>query len=259
MYEHVRFVLARTQRAGNLGATCRAMRNFGFSDLVLAAPHCSPDDPEAIAFAARARPMLQQLRVVPDIETALRGCVLSLATSGKGGLYRRAAAVSPLEAAQLARDVCAHGPVAVVFGPEDRGLLVDELLRFDRVIEIPTNPEYPALNLAAAATIIAYQFSEALRAGRQSPLAPSAAPLASAEKKARLFAELFQSLELIRFFRRQQRDNHLQFALRHLLGRAQLTDQEADILLGMAHQIAWAVRRQPPPPEATDPPPQESS
>ena len=53
-------------------------------------------------------------------------------------------------AAASGSGAAAGGSVSLVFGPEDRGLLRDELLAFDRIVEIPTDPAYPAMNLAAA-------------------------------------------------------------------------------------------------------------
>lgn len=237
MLERVRVVLVRPIRPGNVGAVCRIMTNMGLRDLWLVAPVCDRFDEQAVGFAARARPLLEAARVVPDIASALEGCVLTLATSGKGGLYRRHAGVSPAEAAALALDAAAAGPVAIAFGPEDRGLLLEELLHFDRVVEIPADAAYPVLNLAAAVTVMCYELRRTWL-GRQGPPAP-AAPRARDQQKRVLFEKLFAALETIGFFRNQQFEAHLPLALRHLLGRADLTVNEADILIGMARQIQW--------------------
>ncbi len=241
MLEHIRIVLVRTIRPGNLGAVCRIMTNMGLRELVLVAPACDRHDEQAVGFAARARPLLEAARVVPDIPSALEGCVLTLATTGKGGMYRRHAALAPPQAAVEALDATAAGPVALAFGPEDRGLLLEELLHFDRVVEIPADAAYPVLNLAAAVTVMCYELRRTWL--ERQPAPPPTRPRARDEQKRVLFERLFAALETIGFFRHQQFEAHLPLALRHLFGRVDLTANEADILIGMARQIEWYARR----------------
>jgi tRNA/rRNA methyltransferase len=241
MLERIRIVLVRPIRPGNVGAVCRVMTNMGLRELVLVAPACDRLDEQAVGFAARARPLLEAARVVPDIATALEGCVLTLASSGKGGLYRRHAAIAPAQAAAAALDAAAAGPVALVFGPEDRGLLLEELLHFDRVVEIPADAAYPVLNLAAAAAVMCYELRRTWLERREEP--SRARPWAREEQKRVLFEKLFAALETIGFFRNQQYEAHLPLALRHLLGRMDLSVNEADILIGMARQIQWYAER----------------
>lgn len=250
MLEHIRIVLVRPIRPGNVGAVCRIMTNMGLRELVLVAPACDRFDEQAIGFAARARPLLEAARVVPDIPSALDGCVLTLATSGKGGMYRRPVAIAPPQAAADALDATAAGPVALAFGPEDRGLLLEELLHFDRVVAIPSDPTYSVLNLAAAVTVMCYELRRTWL--ERQPAPPPARPRAHDEQKRILFERLFAALETIGFFHNQQFEAHLPLALRHLFGRLDLSVNEADILIGMARQIEWYARhcgpRSEPPP-----------
>lgn len=246
MLSHVRVVLVRSIRSGNVGAIARAMLNMGLSDLVLVAPACDPLDEQALGFAARAKDLLRSARIVATLPEALADCVLAFATSSKGGLYRRQAGMSPAQAAELAVATAASGRVAIAFGPEDRGLLESELLPFDRVIEIPANPQYRALNLAAAGVVVCYELRQAwLRADGATTGAP-VEPLASGQRKEILFGKLFDALERIGFFRGQQSPEHLRLALRRILGRCALTVNEADILIGMARQIRWYCDHHPP-------------
>lgn len=242
----VRIVLVEPRGSANVGAVCRAMANFGLSDLVLVSPQCDWLDEHARAYAVRARPILDAARSVPDIATALEGCIQSVATTAKLGLYRRQAALSAREAGPLILELAAGGPVAIAFGPEDRGLLTSELLQFDRVLTIPTNEGYPALNLAAAVTVVAYELHLAalVRAGLPAlPMNVNREPARDDQKRI-MFERLFDSLDRIGFFFGQNPD-HLRYALRHLLGRVDLTVNEADILIGLARQIGWYVDNHP--------------
>jgi TrmH family RNA methyltransferase len=246
MLDRVRIVLVRPIRPGNLGAVCRAMVNMGLSELVLVSPECARDDEQARGFAARAKPLLERARTVDSVAAALDGCVRTFATSAKGGMYRRQAGVTAAAGAALALDAVSAGRVAIAFGPEDRGLVMRELLEFDRVIEIPADPEYPVLNLAAAATVMCYELRQEFlrRAGGVRP-ALNGEPPASDERKRALYAKLFAALDEIGFFGGQQNPDHLKFALRRIFGRVDLTVNEVDILIGMTQQIRWYVERHP--------------
>lgn len=246
MLKAIRIVLVEPRGSANVGAVCRAMANFGLADLVLVNPQCDWLDEHGRAYAVRARPILDAARRVPDIATALAGCIQSVATTAKLGLYRRQAALSAREAAPLLVETAADGPVAIAFGPEDRGLLTAELLQFDRVLTIPTDAGYPALNLAAAVTIVAYELHLAATARAGLPELPMNVnrDRARDDQKRIMFDKLFDSLDRIGFFFGQNPD-HLRYALRHLLGRVDLTVHEADILIGLARQIGWYVDNHP--------------
>src|SRR5919202_452287 len=125
-----RVVLVRTEVAGNLGAAARVMRNFGASELVLVAP-------------------------VAD-------CVLVAATSARAaGLFRRQSVGTPEEVMPRVVEAMASGPVALVFGPESSGLTNEEVTRCHHLIHVPTDPTYPALNLAQAVAICTYELRRA--------------------------------------------------------------------------------------------------
>ena len=70
-----RFVLVGTSHAGNVGATARAMKVMGFSELVLVAPRF-PDvlaQEETVAMASGAADVLVRARIVRTLDEALEG------------------------------------------------------------------------------------------------------------------------------------------------------------------------------------------
>ncbi len=234
--DQVRIVLVRTQGPLNLGAACRAMANMGLSQLVLVAPDCDPADEQARAFAMRGKHLLTRARIVPTIEEALDGCVLTYAATGKKGAQRDQAAESSRAAARRVTQVAAGGPVAIAFGPEDRGLLKHEVLCFDRVLEIEAAGSYPVLNLAAAVLVVCYDLHGASRGPTVSDGPPDPA---RDEQKRVLYEKLFDALDRIGFFSRQQTSEHLRFALRRIFGRVEMSVRELDVLIGVASQLHW--------------------
>jgi tRNA/rRNA methyltransferase len=235
--EHCRVVLVRPRIAANLGATARVMRNMGLRDLVLVAPECDPLDPRALLLATHGEPILHQARIVEDFGAAVADCALVAGTSARtGGIFRRQSVGSPAEIVPTLLDALAAGPVALVFGPEPSGLTNEEVTRCHYLIHIPTDPGYPALNLAQAVAICLYE----LRSGwlqDEMPL-PDPAPATPFEAQEQMFRRLRTALEEIHFLYGPKADP-LMHALRHLLGRARLTPMEVDLLNGLARQLRW--------------------
>src|SRR5262249_26384376 len=149
--ENCRVVLVRPRIAANLGATARAMRNFGLNQLVLVAPEADPADRRARRLSTHGEAILEQAGIAQDFDTAVADCGLVVGTSARtGGLFRRQSMGGPDEILPHLADALDSGPAALVFGPEPSGLTNEEVSRCNFLIHLPTDPTYPALNLAQA-------------------------------------------------------------------------------------------------------------
>jgi TrmH family RNA methyltransferase len=166
----VRIVLVSPRNPLNIGAVARAMANFGFSDLAVVAPH------EPILHGARsavgAPDLLANAQIFSTLAEAIANCTLVL---GTGTLtYRRPEQpivslpdLPPLILAELARKHAsrtpAHAaqpsPIALVFGSEKHGLTSEDLCRCHRLIEIPTDPRQPSMNLGQAVAVCLYEIA----------------------------------------------------------------------------------------------------
>lgn len=233
-----RVVLVRPHIAANLGATARAMRNFGASDLVLVDPVADPTDREARRLSTHGEEILERCRIVADLGEAVADCVLVAATSARGGGLMRRAVGTPEEVMPLLVEDMATGPVALVFGPEPSGLENVEVTRCHHLIHIPTDTTYPALNLAQSVVVCLYELRRAWLRHTAPPAPPPAiAPHADQE---RMFQALRGALEGVHFLWNDKADS-LMHALRHLICRARPSPMEVDLLFGLARQLRWYV------------------
>jgi tRNA/rRNA methyltransferase len=231
----LRVVLVRPQIAANIGATARVMRNMGQADLVLVAPEADPLDANARQLSTHGESILHAARIVADLPTAVADCVRIAATSAKveGRIRTQSQALPGEVLPRLVADL-AHGPVALVFGPERDGLLTAEIALCHHLIHIPTDDGYPALNLAQSVAICLYEYRLA-RLDARTAKTPEPVPYALQE---RMFAALRDGLERVGFLY-DERADAVWHVLRHLLARAGPTEQEAKILLGLARQLRW--------------------
>jgi tRNA/rRNA methyltransferase len=242
-----RVVLIRPRIAANIGATARAMRNLGLSRLVLVAPEADVADPRGRLLATHAEDILDQARIVADFGAAVADCVLVAGTSARtGGLFRRQSVGLPETVLPRLLEALQDGPAALVFGPESSGLTDAEVTRCHYLIHLPTDPAHPALNLAQAVAICLYELRRLWLATAAADGMPDARPQTAAPfaMQEHMLLRLREALEAIHFLYGGKADA-LMHGLRHLLGRAQPSEMEVKLLLGLARQLRWVTGNEP--------------
>jgi TrmH family RNA methyltransferase len=225
----IRIVLVDPNHPGNIGAAARAMKNMGLKELHLVRPNLFPSD-EATARAAGADDVLQAAWVHEEFESAIADCGLVVGTSSRQR-YLPWDLVEPRECAPQIVQAAQIGNVAVVFGSERFGMTNEELARCNLLVTIPTQSEYASLNLAMAVQVLAYEISLAMRPGAPPP-PPREVPFATAAEMTRLYKHIEDVLELIEF-RDRTGGGYLMARIRRLFNRAQLDQNEMNILRGI--------------------------
>lgn len=224
----VRVVLSHTSHPGNIGATARAMKNMGLTELYLVNPKSYPDA-EATARASGAVDLLERAHVVSSLEEALVGTTIAAALTsrrrelGPELLDARAGAVALTQEAR-------ESDVALVFGNETNGLSIDEVRLCNLLVTIPTNPHYSSLNLAQAVQVLTYECRMAVNQSLDN--VAEHYPLAGFEDVERFYADLESTLVEIGFLN-PRHPKRLMPRLKRLFGRKQLEKEEVDILRGL--------------------------
>lgn len=231
--DRIRIVLVNPLYGGNVGSVCRAMANAGLSDLVLVAPP-GLDMEEARKMAVSAGNILDARRETATLAEAVADCGLVMGATARVGLYRQHAA-TPRELAPRALEAAELGPVALVFGREDKGLSNDEIALCTQLIRIPTHPGYLSLNLAQAVMICAYELFTASGLF-EAPVEKSAE--APGDLRERLFAIWRETLLDIGFMDQDKAD-HMMLGLRRVWSRGKMTVDDVNILMGIARQMRW--------------------
>jgi tRNA (cytidine32/uridine32-2'-O)-methyltransferase len=226
---NIRIVLVEPSHPGNIGAAARAMKNMGLESLVLVRPRQFPHA-EATARASGAESVLAQTSVVDTLAQATADCGFIAATTSRVR-DQNFRVLDVREAALRIVQEATSGPVAVLFGAERTGLRNEDLEPSHALIRIPVSDAYPSLNLAMAVQIVAYELLRA--SGVQASAPPRSAPLASPEEMERLYRHLEEVLEQIDFRDRTQSGTHLMSRIRRFLQRAELDQNEANILRGV--------------------------
>jgi TrmH family RNA methyltransferase len=224
----IRIVLVDTSHPGNIGAVARAMKNMALGELVLVRPKVFPHA-DATARASGADDVLARARVVGTVAEALDGCGFVTATTSRDR-DQNFRVLDVRDAAARILDESRRAPAAILFGAERTGLTNEDLQAAHALMRIPANSEYLSLNLAMAVQIVAYEVYRAQAAPLQQPARD--VPMASPADMERLYEHLAQVMEEVDFRDRTQSGTHLMGRIHSFLQRAELDQNEVNILRG---------------------------
>ena len=233
-------VLHRPRDLVNIASVIRIMKNFALRDLRLVAP-AEYDAFRVEGIAHKTGDVLKRVVVFDALDQALADCHHVVGFTARQRSAKRNAQ-RPREAAGEVLAVSEATLVALVFGPEDKGLTNDELDRCHRIVTIPTSADYASLNLAQAVAVMAY---ELFLARGTPPLKPPrrAAEPATQEQLERLFADAHQALEAIDFFKTRNPEPVMR-TVREILHRTPLDAREVELARAMCIEAAKRVRRE---------------
>ncbi|MFN2572454.1 MAG: RNA methyltransferase [Gemmatimonadales bacterium] len=228
-------VLHEPQDLVNIAHVVRGMKNFGLRDLRLV----SPREYEAYrveGIAHQTQDVLARVRTYPALEDAFADCVHVVGFTARGRTAKRNLQRPRVAAAEIAA-LAESGPVALLFGREDKGLSNEALDRCHRIVTIPSDPAYSSLNLGHAVIIMLYELALARGAEAQPFKAPRrASEPAIAEEVERLFADVARALHAIDFFKTRNADGVMR-TMREIAHRAPLDAREVKLLRAIAIEV----------------------
>ncbi len=227
----LRIVLVEPLEAGNVGAVARAMKNFGFDDLVIVGEH-PPLLPVAGWWASGADGLLERARFASTLQEAVGDAHLTVATTSMRG-RTTPADFTPFGLADEFSSLHDGQTLALVFGREDSGLTREELVLCQRSAAIPTSEQFPTMNLAQAVCVFCFALSMIERSAPSRQLAPAA-----------LLERMHERLEALLLetgFLHANNPDRIYDDIRAIFGRAGLDEREVTIMLGIVHQLEWAL------------------
>ncbi|MDF3918989.1 RNA methyltransferase [Salinicola salarius] len=235
MLNRIRIVLVQTYHPGNIGASARAMKTMGLSDLVLVAPRQFPDE-EATRLAAGATDLLDDCRVVDSLSEAIGDCVQVIGASARLRSLPLPCYHAPNRMAAELWQRLPEGPVAIVFGRERYGLTNEEISHCTHQLNIPANPDYGVLNLPQAVQIVAYETFRQSRTEEAAQHPPRAnGPYPTVEQLEYFYDHLHRALDSAGFL--TQPHAKTEAHLRALFARAEPSRKELSILRGVLNAL----------------------
>lgn len=227
-----RVILVEPLYSGNVGSAARVMKNFGFSELVLMSP-CELDM-KARVMAVHAYEIIENARIEFSLRDAVKGSNIVVGMTGNPGKtdnkHMRLPALTPRRLKEKLTG--AGGVISLVFGREDRGLENEELEMCDIIVNIPTSPEYPSMNLSHAVSVVLYELSD---------VCGGTIYLADHSDIELLYEHLDEVLDDVEY--KEHKEDKTKLMLRRILGRAELTGREVQTLRGVLRRIQWKLNK----------------
>ena len=237
------FVLVRPQMGENMGASARAMLNFGLTHMRVVAPRDGWPNERAVALASGAGRVLDQARLSETTADAVGDCTMVFATTARDRDLTKPV-YSPEAAMAEARARGLRGErVAILFGPERTGLENDDVARADAIVSVPTNPAFASLNLAQCVLLMGYEWRRATDAPAPVEVAMAGTQWASHAERDALVAHYEERLAAAGFFFPEGKAAAMKVNLRNLWSRLPLTRADVQIFHGMMRQmVRWKER-----------------
>ena len=230
--ENIAIVLHKPHVPENIGSAARAMKNMGIGKLVVVG--ASELDLTRILRVAthEARDVVHGMEIHEDLREALSPYHYIIGTTARTGSHRQTVS-NPRFLAKELIPISRNNRIAILFGPEDRGLANSELKYCDGLVTIPT-ADFSSLNLAQAVMVLAY---EIFQASLEEP--KSFVPrLATKNELENMYDHLRVTLAKINFIN-PQNPEYWMGGVRRFFSRMGLRAREVKIIRGICRQIDW--------------------
>jgi TrmH family RNA methyltransferase len=233
---NLRVVLVSPRNPLNIGATARAIFNFGFSRLRVVNPY-------EVAFrearsAIGARDILESAEEFSSVADAVADCALVVGTTSIGHRGLEHTLHRLQEGAPLIRGQLQSSPVALLFGSEKFGLGNDDMSHCHWLMRIATADREHSMNLGQAVAVCLYELS---RNDLDPPGSPARtrkhATAAHTEQITRLLLDVLRRSGYIHPETAASAENKT----RRLVRRLELSARDAPVVMGMLRQILWKI------------------
>jgi tRNA/rRNA methyltransferase len=268
-FDHITIVLHQPRFAENIGASARAAWNMGFSHLVVVNPEDTDWERMSKLSTHAARGLLERMTIYPTLAEALAPFQYIVATTARLGGQRKEI-IDPTQAARKIHSLGRQNRIALLFGPENRGLNNEELRFCHSTVHIPTVAA-SSLNLAQAVLILCYEILLTHRDGEvrseelgvRSQESPNPAfsspvirhpslkfsnselrtpnsehPLATSFELEGMYHHLSEVLQLMDFLDEQNPELWM-MSLRRFFSRIGLYSNEVRMIRGVCRQLRW--------------------
>ena len=228
-------VLVSTRNPLNIGASARAMANFGFSRLCVVNPY-------DVAFrearsAVGAAGLLRKAEEFPSVAEAVAECRLVIGTTSVGHRELQHPIRRLEYGARLMQRALPETPVALLFGSEKFGLSNEDLSHCHWLMRVPTVGQDLSMNLGQAVALCLYELARDPKAALATPQKIHSASARELEQITAMLLDVLNRSGYVNPVTAASTDEKV----RRLVRRLEVPGRDAKVLLGMLRQILWKL------------------
>jgi tRNA/rRNA methyltransferase len=228
-------VLCKPEESRNIGSVCRAMKTMSCYELRIVGNKQRYSDSQVRTLSVHAADIWDSAvfyePTTDGLKEAIADCTVSAGTTRRMGQKRKSWGMTPEQFAANAKS-SNSGKLALVFGNERTGLTDEELNCCSVAVNIPSNDEFPSLNLSHAVQIMTYTLYRAFDGHPRGyePIIQS--------RLSELVYSISGHIERIGLFPTAGKDNNSRF-LEGILARAAMSEGEAQRLEQLFKKISY--------------------
>ena len=227
--KNISIVLVKPQIGENIGATARAMKNFGLSNLHIVSPKEKWPNKKAMYTSVKAIDVINNAKIYKKTEDVLSKNDIVFATSARIRNINKK--IFTLEEA-IKKIKVSKRKIAILFGPENAGLSNEDLISCNYLIKIPTHSKYESLNLSHAVSVVAHSlYSSKLKKIHYKNTDKS--DIASQKDLFKFYQFLIGNLEKTGFFRPKEKKNFMIKSIKNIFSQQAITKRELRTLMGI--------------------------
>ena len=231
-FDNISIVLHKTRYSENIGAAARAIKNMGISSLLIVEPENYDVNKVLKLSTHAAADIVEKIIIHESLQEALSTFNYVVGTTNRLGGERKGLH-SPKRIAEKLVPISQRNRIAILFGPEDRGLLNEDIRYCHALVTIPAS-DFSSLNLAQAVMIVCYEIF-LTGSNKTAKFIPR---LASRHELDGMYKQLKEVLVKICYIKPENPEYWMN-NLRHFLSGLQLTAKEAGTIRGLCRQVNW--------------------
>jgi len=228
--KNIYIILVRPQLGQNIGSVARAMKNFGFTNLRIISPRDGWPNERADELAVGAVDILKSAQLYDNLTDATADLNFLYGLTARERFLNKEV-IAP-EGLASESHINTTSKIGLLFGPENNGLSNEDVSYIDKIITIPTNPNYSSLNIAQSAIITLYELFKIVN-----PM-PDVQNIsyepASGKEITGLFDHLESELATTKFFKVDQKKEGMTINIRSIFKRiSNFSSQDVRTLRGI--------------------------
>lgn len=231
---NITIVLNRPKHSTNIGFVVRSARNTGIDRLTIIKRQGGYDEGEISRTATHfGSSLIDKIEYFDDLESALANFQYIVGTTARcGNTNLKREITVPRDMAEKLVSISHKNKVALLFGPEDRGLTNEELAYCDLLVTIPVSSEMRSINLSHAVMVLCYEIFIASNTsmGAFNP------KLATFQEKEDMLTHLKETCTKINFIN-PENPEYWMIAIRRFFSRTHLYSKDVKIIRGICRQI----------------------
>ncbi len=228
-------ILIKPQLGENIGASARALKNFGFNNLIITEPRNNWPDIKAKATSVGAFDILSKAKVFNDTTEAVNNFDIIFSFSARKRDINKKHINLPSFLKILKKTK--EKRVGLMFGPEASGLSNYDLSFSNFVVQIPTSAKFSSLNLSHSVFLICYEifklnnykYFKEIRFNKK---------ISYKGKLSQLLSLLRANLDKKNFFKPPEKKNSMITNINNLFYRMEPNDKELRILASLIGSLS---------------------